>query len=510
MPEDPQSGPQEPRVAKAAVEDSPGHFGTGPVGPRPFSDGEPSQGDQGLWEFGEYTVLEEIGRGGMGVVFLARHKRLKREVALKMLRAGPLASESDRARFRREATAAAQVRDSGIVQVYESGEILGQSYYSMEFINGRDLRELVREGPLDPRAAARYLVEVARAVQHLHDTGILHRDLKPANILIDEDDHAKVTDFGVARRYLGTTHDTYTEAIMGSPNYLSPEQASGRGDLMGRWTDIHGLGAILYCSLTGSPPFDGDTLMDTILDAIRGEPPLPRRLRPEIPRALEAICLKCLEKNPSRRYVSAEAMAEDLERFLDGKPVQADVAGFGYWARHLIQRERLFVLHLFALSAVAVSQLTHYLFEGDPNDLFISILMAPWLLICLFMTLWDRIGVSQRTTETSWGIVDALFLTVIFLVVDGVKNPGVTCYALAIASAGLTHRHKPVIASTLAAMVGYGILILDSLYWHPSRATVADGMFIVEFVFLGLGIVAAYQVYRTRLLTRVGEPSKQM
>ncbi len=461
------------------------------------------------WEFGDYTIVEEIGRGGMGVVFLATHNRLKRNVALKLLREGPLASDSNRNRFHQEATAAAQVHESGIVQVFESGEIFGQSYFAMELVKGCNLRQRVADGPLDPKIAARYLVEVARAVQHLHDSGILHRDLKPSNILIDENDNAKVTDFGLARRYTGTSHDTYTEAIMGTPGYLSPEQASGRGDLMGKWTDVHGLGAILYCILTGRAPFRGDSMMDTLLDAMQSEPPSPRKLIPDIPKALEAICLKCLEKAPARRYASAAMLADDLERFLDSKPVHANVAGFGYWARHLIHRERLFVFHLVCLTLVAVSQFSHYLQSGEWSDLFVTVLMLPWILICLFIALCNRHGVSLNATSMSWGIVDAVFLTLIFLVVDGVGNQAVTCYAMTIVVAGLTLRQKPVVASTLAAMVGYLILILDSLYWHTNRAAPFDRTFIVEVVFLGLGTVVAYQVHRTRLLTRVGEPGER-
>ncbi len=275
-----------------------------------------------LSRIGDYELLAEIGRGGMGVVYKARHVRLQRIVALKMVLAGALAQDDERQRFDLEAAASAQLQHPGIVALYEVGTFDNQPYFSMEYISGTSLGQRVASGPLPGREAAAYLEATARAVHYAHTRGILHRDLKPANILLDGSDQPKVTDFGLAKLLATDSGQTRTGAVLGTPSYMSPEQAAGRKHL-GPASDVWSLGAILYELLAGKPPFRGETALATLSLVASQEPVAPRLLNPAVDRDLETICLKCLEKDPARRYVSAEMLADDLRRFLDGELIAA-------------------------------------------------------------------------------------------------------------------------------------------------------------------------------------------
>jgi tetratricopeptide (TPR) repeat protein/tRNA A-37 threonylcarbamoyl transferase component Bud32 len=285
--------------------------------------------DGALRSFGDYELLQELARGGMGVVFKARQRKLNRVVALKMILAGQLASPADVQRFYCEAEAAAQLDHPGIVPVYEVGEQQGQHFFSMGYVEGGSLAGRVKDGPLPPREAAALVRKIAEAVAYAHGHGIIHRDLKPANVLLDHDGQPRVTDFGLAKRLTGDSQLTGTGQVMGTPSYMPPEQAQGRIQDIGPASDVYSLGAILYCLLTGRPPFQAASVMETLRHVLEREPVAPRQLNPGVDRDLETICLKCLEKQSAKRYAGAAALAEDLRRHAAGESILARPIGSG-------------------------------------------------------------------------------------------------------------------------------------------------------------------------------------
>ena len=284
-----------------------------------------------------YEVEGELGRGGVGVVYRARHLRLDRPVALKMLLAGPYAGQEERERFQREAEAVAGLRHANIVQLYDAGDLDGRPYFTMEFVEGGSLAQKIAGVPQPARPSAALLSQVAEAVQFAHQSGIVHRDLTPANILLATDGTPKVTDFGLARRLEGGSGLTLSGVPMGTPSYMAPEQARGEKGAVGPATDVYALGALLYEMLAGRPPFRAETSTGTLQQVLHDDPVPPSRLNPRVPRDLATICLKCLSKEPQRRYASAAALAEDLRRFLRGETITARRAGrlerLARWAR---------------------------------------------------------------------------------------------------------------------------------------------------------------------------------
>jgi len=264
--------------------------------------------------FGDYELLDEIGRGGQGVVYRARQKSLNRTVALKVIGLGHWATEAHLKRFRREAEAAASLDHSGIVPIYEVGEHDGSCYFSMKFVEGGQLDQLVKREPMPIRRAVELIAKVARTVHYAHEHRILHRDIKPGNILLDQKGEPHLTDFGLARLVETESTVTRTLEVLGTPSYMAPEQATGNNAQLTAATDVYALGAVFYQLLTGHPPFAGGTTYETIKLLLDTEPRQPRLWNSKIERDLSTICLKSLEKDPKRRYSSALALAEDLER----------------------------------------------------------------------------------------------------------------------------------------------------------------------------------------------------
>src|SRR5207253_1621707 len=308
-----------------------------------------------LADFGDYELLEEIGRGGQGVVYRARQKSLNRTVALKVIGLGHWATEAHLKRFRREAEAAASLDHSGIVPIYEVGERDGSCYFSMKFVEGGQLDELVKREPMPIRRAVELIAKVARTVHYAHEHGILHRDIKPGNILLDAKGEPHLTDFGLARLVESESSVTHTLEVLGTPSYMAPEQAVGNNAAISSVTDVYGLGAVLYQLLTGQPPFAGGTTYETIKLLLDTEPRQPRLLNPKIDRDLSTICLKCLDKDPQRRYPSALALAEDLECWLKHEPIQARRTGIFARGRKWVRRNPTSALLAASLNALAAT-----------------------------------------------------------------------------------------------------------------------------------------------------------
>src|SRR6266480_1439820 len=330
--------------------------GLGPLADEPVAGG----GDSGppvsvLTDFGDYELLQEIGRGGQGVVYRARQKSLNRTVALKVIGLGQWATEVHLKRFRREAESVANLDHPCIVPIYDVGEREGSCYFSMKFIDGGQLDEVAKRTPISIRNAAELIAKLARTVHYAHEHGILHRDIKPGNILVDAKGEPHLTDFGLARLLETKSTVTHTMDVLGTPSYMAPEQASGRNEQLTSATDVYGLGAVFYQLLTGHPPFAGGTTYETVRLVLETEPRQPRLSNPKVDRELSTICLKCLEKDSTRRYSSALALAEDLERWLKHEPIRARRTGLFTRGRKWLRRNpttALLVASLVALAAV--------------------------------------------------------------------------------------------------------------------------------------------------------------
>jgi eukaryotic-like serine/threonine-protein kinase len=318
-PRPPQPAP--PSTATVSAIDGP------PPAPMISPEVDPAAAPSLVLHVGEYEVLEVLGRGGMGVVYRARHRTLGHQVALKMLRGGDQSDRDELARFQLEAAAVARLQHPGIVHIHEFGVHNGQPFFSQEFLSGGSLAQRLKSGPLSFDEAAVLVEKLARAMQHAHEHGIIHRDLKPANVLLTNDGEPKIADFGLAKDLDAEQQLSQTGAILGTPAYMAPEQAAGRVRAIGATTDVYALGVILYECLTHQVPFRGTTSFETMQLVLTREPVPPRRLVAGLSRDLETICLKCLHKEPAKRYASAAALADDLARFRRGEPILARPVG---------------------------------------------------------------------------------------------------------------------------------------------------------------------------------------
>ena len=464
--------------------------------------------------FGQYELLMEIGRGGMGVVYKARQESLDRTVAVKMILGNYLASEEHVRRFQTEAKAAARVRHPNIVHIHEVGQLHGQDYFVMEHIEGESLAQRVTRAKVDVEAAVRLVAAVARAVDHLHQEGILHRDLKPSNILLDAQEQPYVTDFGLAKIFTPGSEVTATGVITGTPSYMAPEQASGRGSAVGPAVDVYSLGAILYELLTGRPPFREENPLDTLMEVLSREPTLPRQLNPRIPRELELVCLKCLAKSPQDRYASAGSLADDLEHFARGEALEVRPPNLGQklwrWTRRQpALASRLASLGLFYLAFCVVEAVTYLVnrtaidweFHGE-----IVGLLAVWMTVSIVCQQFIESRRWSFPARFVWGTLDSLLLLAVLLVVaDGAASPLVVGYPLLIVASGLWFRVRFVTFMTVLSLISYGILVVDfycrRVHLQEQFDTAADRHVVNCVALILLGAAVAYLVHRVRTLS---------
>jgi serine/threonine protein kinase len=453
-------------------------------------------------DFGEFELLEEIARGGMGIVYKARKKSLKSLVALKVIQAGPLASAAETHRFLLEAEAAANLDHPNIVPVYEIDRQHGL-YFTMKWVDGGSLARQVPHLLGDPHAAARLLATVARAVHFAHQRGILHRDLKPANILLDAQGKPYVTDFGLARRIGEDSGLTQTGAILGTPSYMAPEQAGGLAKGVGPAADVYSLGAILYELLTGRPPFRAATVMETLVQVLERDPTPPRQIRGGVPPELEAICLKCLEKDPAGRYASGEALAEDLERFLRGEGVAAVRAGPWLRLRRWTRREPQLVARLIGLAAIGLLTQLNYASSLQPDlplHLGVTAALVAWALASVALQAAARRERWRDAVRPAWAAADVALLTLILWLLDAVDTSMVVGYPLVVAAAGLWSRVGLVWLATALAEASYALLVLDAwlrgtLWRHDHHPNIVMASIAVT------GFVVARQVKRILTLS---------
>jgi serine/threonine-protein kinase len=451
--------------------------------------------------FGDYELIAELGHGGMGVVYHARQVGLNRPVALKVMRNGPFASEAEMRRFRTEAEAAANLDHPNIVPIYEVGRREGIAYFSMRLVTGGGLDGQLGRFVGDPRAAARLLATVARAVQFAHDRGFIHRDLKPSNILLDERGRPLVADFGLVKRVEAVGSAASESGVVGTPAFMAPEQASGRA--VGAAADIYSLGAILYQMLTGRPPFRGATVTETIAQVLGREPIPPQLLRPGIPRELALICLRCLEKAPGSRYPSAAALADDLERFLRGEGIRIDRPRPWTRLNRWVRREPETACRTVGQTAVLALTQVNYILTPDPRlpiHLGVTVAEVAWLAATLvFHRRVRRVGSTGRV-RMAWIAVDVAVLTAMLRLLDAAASPLVVGYPLLIAASGLWSKVRLVWLTTGLSMAGYALLALDA--WR--RAAASDGNHhpnILLATMVVMGLVIAQQVRRLAVLS---------
>jgi serine/threonine-protein kinase len=500
--------------------------------PRPGdSSGLPGSTDGSFGWIGDYEVLEEIARGGMGVVYKARQKPVRRLVALKMILTGQMASSQERARFLREAEMAANLDHPNIVPIYEVSEFQGCPFFSMKLIEGQSLARLIKQksrenSPYEPDVAARLTVTVARAVHFAHERGFLHCDLKPSNILLERDGRPYVTDFGLAKPAGGDSSLTISGAILGTPSYMAPEQATGSRKGLSPATDVYGLGAILYELLTGSPPFRNDTVMETVVDVLERDPLPPRELRPEIPKELETICLKCLEKDPRDRYPSAEALAQELERHLQGEVI--DTTSLIPRLRRWHRREPELAARLGGLLLIAsIAQFNYYLAQENRDfrhHYTIQGVLALWALSAVVFQMMTRAGWQSDRLRVFWSAADIVFITTELKLFESVERapPGaepvvrfvttlLVGYPILVAASGLWWRVRLVWLTTAMVMLAYLWLYLDAavwwrdgkLDWRPSPDLEHSNIFLAGVLLIGY--VVARQVKRILLLSQYYE-----
>jgi eukaryotic-like serine/threonine-protein kinase len=466
-------------------------------------------------DLGDYELLREIGRGGMGVVYLARQKSLRRLVAFKIIHGCAMASPDQVRRFAAEAHAAGRLRHPNIVRVLDSGQIEGIPYLAMDYIEGPSLAQVLESQSLDRESALRHLCAIARAVDYLHGQGIIHRDLKPSNIIFDEAGQPIVTDFGLAKLLCDDTQLTQSGVAAGTPSYMAPEQAAGQTNHVTPLCDVYSLGAVFYELLTGRPPFQAKTAIDLMIQVLERDPPAPRQLDRSIPRTLSRMCLKCLEKDPANRYASAGAFAQDLELYLKGQAVEVSAGHLGSrlarWARRepaLVSRLAVFVV-FYGVESVNYYVLDRWGPAGTSFHYKVTAVLTIWVALSFVFQRLMRRERWQVAMPAAWAVVDAAALLCMLLLGDGRVSPLMIGYPLLIVAAGLWFRVRLVWLMTALAIASYAVLAIDYYRLRTDLKMAAnldsdDHLYFIVGL-IAMGAAVAYQVQRVRALSRFYE-----
>ena len=456
-------------------------------------------------KFAGYELIEEIGRGGMGVVFRARQQHPRRIVALKMIRSGQFASETDLQRFATEAETTANLDHDGVVPIYEVGQYDGEPFYTMKFVDGDSLAWHLADGSFGRDQQLAMMIEICRAIDHCHDRGVVHRDLKPSNILIDRDGRPRVTDFGLAKYLHNDSTLTVAGDILGTPGYMSPEQAMGDSSRVGPPADVYALGAILYRMLTGHPPIHAeDVNLAGALRLIREHDVVPPRgIDRHIPRALDTVCMKCLETDPGKRYPTAGELADELERFRDGEPIRAEPLSFmrrlSRWAR---QQPGLAVTWLAVGVFYTYHLVCHYLLawsELTPTFHYVTTaVVAVWAVGAWLCQRGLLLTGGRLVYVYIWATLDVVLVTILLAAGTGAKSPLAVLYHVLIAGAVLRFSVPLVTFVTLLSLAGYLSQVLRGVWWQPELLPTAETAMPFALSLLTLGLIQHLALRRSR------------